>query len=306
VLKNGGIRIVESRLTLSVSVVLLDYLLLRFPYHDEAEWRHRIDSGELQCNGRTASAGTMLQNGDLLRYTPQKLQEPPVDFHYRIVHETEQFYVIDKSGNLPCHPAGPYFEHTLWYDLQKRGSEVHFVNRLDRETSGLLLAAKTPETAAFLAKNILQKKYLALAAGEWDFEQEVKGFLFRDPASGIRKKRIFSPEKPEGVKSETAVTFFRTRETRDGLTLVEAELRGTGRTHQIRATLLYLGHPLAGDKLYGPDETLYRRQKNGVLSEEDLARLRFPRQALHSAEIAFRAPENGEILHFFSVFPSFR
>lgn len=280
---------------------LLAMLAERFTYRSEDEWKERIRRGELSVNERSAAPETLLAAGDAVRYQPEDLVEPPVRSDFRIVRKEADFLVIDKPGNLPVHPAGPYFEHTLWGLLHEECPELHFVNRLDRETSGLLLAARSASGAAILSKQLptMFKRYLVIVHGAFAGQVRAEGTLVRDEASAVRKKRRFLSG---GETGERAVTELRELRQVRGFTLVEAVLH-TGRFHQVRATLSSLGFPVVGDKLYGPDENLYRKLRGDRLDAEDRARLILDRQALHCAELGFRHPVSGEELRFASPLP---
>ena len=280
---------------------VLQLLTGRFTYRDEAGWRECLQKGELCLEGQKALPDDLLQPGMTLEYRPETLQEPEADLHYSIVYEEPGFLVADKPGDLPVHPAGIFYAHTLWYLLTERYGAIYPVNRLDRETSGLLVVAKTPEYAAKLAESAMHKRYLALVFGKFRQEIDAKGTLVRDEASSVRRKRKFILNGTEGEFCRTLLAPEKIFESR---TLVKAELF-TGRMHQIRATLFSLGFPLVGDKLYGKDETFFiRRAKTGMLTEEDYRKLGMKRQALHAAELAFQHPETGKSLHFTSPLPS--
>ena len=283
---------------------LAGFLAGRFTYHTEEEWRGLIREGRVKVNGASAEAERLLSAGDALSYDVSGMPEPPVDAAFRMVSDDSQLLVIDKPGNLPCHPSGRYFNHTLWALLKERcglASPV-FVNRIDRETSGLVLVAKTPEAAHNLQKQFaahtVTKRYTVLVEGEFPERLDAAGWLAHDPHSVIRKKRRFipatepgeNPVSPEGA--EWAETAFERERLCGGLSVVTA-LPRTGRLHQIRATLRSLGYPVVGDKLYGVDETLFLRFCDGALTADDHARLRLSRQALHAGALRFRHPRFG-------------
>ena len=294
-------RIIRSSIDWSgTGIVLADYLAGRFTYRSREEWCKRIESGEITLNDKIVSPETVLALHDKVEYRPSDIEEPPADLNYRIVFEDEKVLVIDKPGNLCMHPAGPFFKHTLWHLLSSRYGTIHFVNRLDRETSGLLLAAKDAATAKKLSRSILQKKYQVIIHGDFPEELPAEGFLL-SANSIVRKKRKFVNTIPENPPFESAKTAFKKLFFRDGLSLVEATLF-TGRMHQIRATLFSLGYPVAGDKLYGLDETFYLKQRTGELTEDDRKKLLLPRQALHSAFLEFTSV-NAEVLNFTSPLP---
>jgi len=121
-----------------------------------------------------AGAETQLAAGDVVEYIVHDLPEPPVATDYRIVYQDEAVLVVSRPGDLPCHPGGRFFRHTLWALLQRDlgKSEMGFVNRLDRETSGLVLIARTPEAARRLGQPLrrksMVKEYLAIVEGAMD------------------------------------------------------------------------------------------------------------------------------------------
>lgn len=291
---------------------LPDYLAAHFSRFDREGWIRAVEAGLVTVNGRMAAPGMTVKRHDRVGYYPPETPEPDAELHYRTVYEDGDLLVIDKPGNLCMHPTGPFFRHTLWHLVGTRCGEIRFVHRLDRETSGLVIAARTRRAAAAMDNGAtpLHKEYLALVSGDFHGSIRAEGFLVRDRASAVRKKKRFvfagSPEADTArldPSAEHAVTEL-TGESHvpPDMTLVRAVL-GTGRQHQVRATLYSLGFPLAGDKLYGPDETLFLKIASGSMTGDDLARLRFVRQALHAAVLEFRHPFTGENLRFESPFP---
>ena len=290
---------------------LLEYLSSRFNYHSSDEWQKHILAGELALDNVVCQQpGRVLSVGMLLEYDPKELQEPAVNQDYRIIFEDEFLLVIDKPGNLPVHPAGPYFNHTLWALLNDAGyGKIHFVNRLDRETSGLLIAAKDSRTAGEINKTLpeMLKRYMVLVHGIFPEEAVIaEGFLLADTDSSIRKKQRFVPLSavPEILpeKSAAVKTLFRRLQGNEKYTLLAAELF-TGRMHQIRATLRGLNFPVVGDKLYGLDEQFYRKLALDTLSAADRERLVLARQALHCSDLGFVHPASGKKLEFHAPLP---
>jgi 23S rRNA pseudouridine955/2504/2580 synthase/23S rRNA pseudouridine1911/1915/1917 synthase len=279
---------------------VIQLLTTRFTYRNEAGWRERLAAGEFTIDGKPASPEDILQEGMTLQYHPSDLQEPEVDLRYNVCYEDDALLVIDKSGDLPVHPAGVFYYHTLWYLLAEKYGTIHPVNRLDRETSGLLVVARTPEAAAKLAADSWQKEYFALVNGHFTEVMDAEGALVRDTASPVRRKRKYIHGGTEG---ESCQTLLMPEQLFPSRSLVKAKLF-TGRMHQIRATLYSLGYPLVGDKLYGADDALFiKRAKEGRLTDEDYLKLGMKRQALHSAALTFRHPKTGQEMTFHSPLP---
>ena len=291
---------------------LLSYLSGRFNYHSSEEWRSRILQGELSINEAVCTdPERILQAGEMLEYHPAQLIEPAVRKDYKIVYEDEFLLVIDKPGNLPVHPAGPYFAHTLWALLKESGYEnIHFVNRLDRETSGLMIAAKDGETAGKLSTTLpdMFKCYNTVVHGTFPDSMTAEGYLITDTVSPIRKKQRFVsnnevkngfelPEKAVEVKTQFTII-----KSNGKFSLVNAVLQ-TGRMHQIRATLCSLGYPVTGDKLYGVNEQFYRKLALDTLTADDRRELVLDRQALHCCEISFIHPVSEQKITLHSPVP---
>ena len=291
---------------------LPDYLAVHFSRFDRAGWIRAIEAGLVTVNDRSATPDMTVKRHDRVGYFPPETPEPDAELHYRVVYEDDDLLVIDKPGNLCMHPTGPFFRHTLWHLVGTKYGEIRFVHRLDRETSGLVVAARTRRAAAAMdnGNTPVRKEYLALVNGDFRGRVHAEGFLVRDRTSAVRKKKRFVfADSPEAVEiqldpsAETAVTdLIEESHVPPDMTLVRTIL-GTGRQHQVRATLYSLGFSLAGDKLYGPDERFFLKIKKQCLTGDDFARLRFRRQALHAAVLEFRHPFTGEDLRFESPFP---
>ena len=291
---------------------LPDYLAAHFSRFDRAGWIQAIEAGLVTVNDRPSLPNRNVKRHDRVGYYPPETPEPEAALHYDIIFEDSDFLVIDKPGNLCMHPTGPFFRHTLWHLVGSKYGEIRFVHRLDRETSGLVIAARTRRAAAAMdnGNTPVHKEYLALVTGDFRGRFHAEGYLIHDRTSTVRKKKRFiiadSPEADSmhlDPTAETAVTdLIEEYHIPPDMTLVRAVL-GTGRQHQVRATLFSLGFPLAGDKLYGPDEGLFLKIATQNLSEDDLKKLRFSRQALHAAVLEFRHPFTSELLRFESPFP---
>ncbi len=281
---------------------LTEFLAGRFSYFRRREWEGEIKCGRILLNGRSALSSDLLQSGDRITYTPSQLREPPVDRDFDILFEDEAILAVHKPANLPCHPGGRYFRHTLWAMLKERRPEAtpHFVHRLDRETSGVVLIAKHAGDAARLGRQMaaggFHKAYAALVEGRFpEAPLSADGVIAPDQASVIRKKMRFFPldsRKPPPAGAKPCCTRFERLQEGPAVSLISAA-PATGRGHQIRATLLAMGYPVVGDKIYGVDETLFLRFIDDRLTGRDRSRLRMERQALHAASLAFDHPRTG-------------
>ena len=292
---------------------LVAFLVARFTYHTGVEWARLIAEGRVRVNGYATLPEVVLQVDDVMRYDASDIPEPPVDETLRVVSDDPLLMVVDKSGNLPCHPGGRYFNHTLWALLKVRYglTDPVLINRIDRETSGLVMVGKTPGAAQNLWKQFVAhtvvKRYTVFVEGEFPERLETAGWLSSDRDSAIRKKRRFTQAEAVSAapdeESEWAETVFERVRVCDGFSVVTA-LPRTGRLHQIRATLLSQGYPVVGDKLYGLDERMFLKFCDDTLSEEDRRRLRLRRQALHADYLKFRHPRFGTLTELTAPLPA--
>ena len=300
-------------------VALLEFLTSRFTYHTRDQWNERIAEQRVLVNDTAAVADRLLRAGETVEFIAQEAPEPPVCFEFAVVFEDYDLMVINKPANLPCHPAGRYFNHTLWALLKTRHclESPILVNRLDRETSGLLVVAKhtgvEAKCRAQFARRQVVKRYIVLVEGIFPDSLQARGWMRPDPESGVHKRRRFDPSAlnpeprtlppPDGpVGGEWAETDFRRLNYVNGVSEVEAILH-TGRLHQIRATLHSLGFPVVGDKLYGPDPMMFVRFCTDSLTVEDRRLLRMDRQALHATELEFRHPGTDHLMRFEAPLP---
>ncbi|MCX5863924.1 MAG: RluA family pseudouridine synthase [Deltaproteobacteria bacterium] len=294
---------------------LLDFVSQRFTYRSQEEWQAELAANRFLLNDTEARGDAILAPGDRLVYLMPALIEPPVASDYTVLHEDNDLLVIDKPAPLPCHPGGRFFAHTLWALLKEQHglAEPRLINRLDRETSGIMLVAKNKATARLcqeqFAQRRVEKVYLVLVEGDFPdtvVPVEATGWLGSDPNSAIRKKMRFYPTQmdapPGAVASSTTFRRISTASTAC-LSLLEARPH-TGRCHQIRASLLHLGFPVVGDKLYGVDEQLFLRFQEDRLNAADHALLRLPRQALHAASLRLNHPVSGMEMEFSAPLPS--
>ena len=250
----------------------------------------RTDHG-ICVNGDWAYTSQTLQTGDVVTVflAEESASEHivPVPLPFPILYEDEDLMIINKPADMPIHPSINNFENTLanaaaWYFANRGETFVYrCINRLDRDTTGLLILAKNMLSGALLsqmsAKRQIHRQYLAIAQGCVPKEGMIDAPIARKPDSVIERCVDFE-------KGERAVTHYR-RLCFDGtcsLVLLKLE---TGRTHQIRVHMKHIGHPLPGDYLYNPDFS------------------RIKRQALHSYRLAFNHPISGKPMEFTAPIP---
>ena len=277
---------------------------------DKGQEPERIDkylSVRMQHSSRNriqkaADAGSIHVNGT------------PVKSNYKVRHEDDQLMVINKPAGMVVHPGAGNFHGTLinavaWHmrnvpSFDANSPEVGLVHRIDKDTSGLLVVAKTPEAKTLLGKQFFRKtthrSYIALVWANFvEEEGRIEGNIARDVRDRLRMA-VFPPDSETG---KPAVTHWRVLERFGYTTLVECILE-TGRTHQIRAHMRHIGHPLFGDARYGGTEIL-RGQRSSTYKAFIQNCLRIcPRQALHARTLGFVHPTTGQQMDFTSPLPA--
>lgn len=250
----------------------------------------RTEKG-LLLNGNWARVRDILHKNDILTVTLLETTSSdsivPVSLPLDIVYEDEDLMVINKPANMPIHPSQNNYDNTLanavaYYYAQK---EVPFVyrciNRLDRDTTGLLILAKHMYSASLLSdmvKNrLIHREYIAIADGYVDDAGIIDAPIARTKDSTIEREVNFS-------EGDFARTHYKCLQRKNGYSLVSLKLE-TGRTHQIRVHMKYIGHALLGDFLYNPDYTFIGRQ------------------ALHSHRLTFMHPITKQHLTFTAPLP---
>lgn len=281
-------RIMTSRIPPLKSEARLDnYCAGRFTYLTPEQWRKEILAGNMLLEGEIVrNVATMLRGGEMLAWDGSGIAEPAVDGEISILYEDEWFVAVNKTGNLPVHPSGRYFNNTLVTMLADRyGRKVYPAHRIDRETSGVILLAFDGKSAGKLSASKGSSEYLALVHGHFPEEGLLVDLpLGRDIESAVRKRRKAGPGG-----TEKAITRFRQVLTAGAISLVRC-FPETGRLHQIRAHLLAAGYPIVGDKLYGRDEAAFLNFLEQGFTAELEKRLLLPRCALHAAKLVFLHP----------------
>lgn len=235
--------------------------------------------------------------GDIVEITipqPERLEVEAEDIPLDIVYEDDELLVVDKPAGMVIHPAPGNHSGTLvnalMYHCGDALSSINgvirpgIVHRIDKDTSGLLMVAKTDRAhnalSAQLAEHSITRRYKAIVYSNIkEDEGTVDKPIGRDPGNRLRNAVVYT-------NSKNAVTHYRVLERFGGFTLVEAVLE-TGRTHQIRVHMAYIRHPLLGDTLYGPAKNRYGAK----------------RQMLHAGVLGFVHPVTGEYMEFNSPLP---
>ena len=227
-----------------------------------------------------------------------------------IVYEDDSLLVVNKDAGRVVHPGHGNYTGTLINGLiyhfdqlpKNSNNRPGLVHRIDKDTSGLLVVAKTDNAMAFLAQQFHDKtserQYLALVWGDVTNEQgTVNGHLGRDP-----KNRLLMTVFPDGDQGKPAITHYEVVERFGYVTLIKCVLE-TGRTHQIRAHMKYIGHTLFNDGRYGGDKILKGTTFTKYKQFVDNSFKQLPRQALHAQTLGFMHPETKKKMSFMAPLP---
>ncbi len=277
--------------------------------------QHALEVGLITVNGKSVKANHKVKAfEEIIIFStqhPDTTDVVPEPMDINIVYEDEAVMVIDKPAGLVVHPGSGNYTGTLLngiaYYLKQQNPHLDekvlprygLVHRIDKNTSGLLLMAKTPQAAAYLSKQFfdhsIQRKYIALVWG--DFEQD-EGTVVAHVGRNQRFRKLFDAY-PEGEHGKEAVTHYRVLERFNYVTLVECVLK-TGRTHQIRVHMQHIGHTLFGDSTYGGDKilkgTIFSKYKQFVDNCLEICH----RQALHAFTLGFKHPVKEKDMFFTS------
>lgn len=211
---------------------------------------------------------------------------------FAILHEDAELLVVSKPAGLVCHPTKPDGRSSLISRVRAYlgvGVTPRLVNRLDRETSGVVLVAKTAAVASELGKlfagRAVEKEYLAIVHGHLREDHGlIDAPLGKDEGSAVAIKDCV---RPDGAPAQTEFSVLQRFSRGEGDFSLLRVRPLTGRKHQIRIHLSHTGHPIVGDKIYGGDERLYLDFVSGRMTDEQRRRLLLPNHALHAAEIRF-------------------
>ena len=269
---------------------LLSYLKA-MEYSSQIVTHLKQTENSILLNGVWGRVRDILHEGDTL--TIQLIENEssenivPTNLPLDIVYEDEDIMVINKAADTPIHPSQGNYDNTLAnavaYYFKEKGETFTYrcINRLDRDTTGLLILAKHMYSASLLSNMVqnreIHREYLAIATGEVPEEGTIIAPIGRVDGSTIERQ-------VDEKNGEYACTHYKTLLTKNGYSLVSLKLE-TGRTHQIRVHMKHIGHPLPGDFLYHPDYSVIKRQ------------------ALHSHKLRFKHPITKEEMEFTAGLP---
>lgn len=271
-------------------------------------------SGNIRVNQEKVKQNYRVKPGDVVRvlfeHPPYEYLLHPEQIPLDIVYEDPELLVVNKPAGMVVHPGHGNYSGTLVNALayhfanlpMNSNNRPGLVHRIDKDTSGLLVIAKTERAMVHLAQQFFDKtterEYLALVWGSVEEDRgTVIGHIGRNP-----KNRLQMQVFPEGDQGKEAITHFSVMDRLGYVTLVSCRLE-TGRTHQIRAHMKYIGHPLFNDARYGGDRilkgTTFTKYKQFLENAFQI----LPRQALHARTLGFMHPTTGEFMHFEAPVP---
>ena len=271
------------------------------------------DNGFVRVNGTAVKSSYKIKPLDVITiempYPVRELELIPENIPIEILYEDDELIILNKPSNMVVHPGHGNYSGTLvnaliyhFHNLPVR-SDAHpgLVHRLDKNTTGVMIIAKTDHALINLSKQFfdrtIERRYVALVWG--DVKED--GTVIGNTGRSIRDRKVFTVF-PNGEHGKHAVTHYKVLEQLGYVTLVECKLE-TGRTHQIRVHMKHIGHTLFGDFEYGGDKilkgTTFAKYKQFVQNSLDI----LPRQALHARSLGFHHPKTGEWMFFEKELP---
>ncbi|RMX21140.1 23S rRNA pseudouridine(1911/1915/1917) synthase RluD [Legionella jordanis] len=276
-----------------------------FPDFSRSQLSSWLKDGQITLNGKTCKPKDKAQTGDHIQLNVkfnenQNQENLPEEIPLDVVHEDEHLLIINKPAGLVVHPGAGNREHTLVNALLHHAPQLinlpraGIVHRLDKDTTGLLIVAKTLPAHTKLIRQMqareINRCYITLVQGHLISGGEINTFFGRHPRNRL-KMAVCSQGKE-------AITCYSLRKQYGDYTLLDVQLL-TGRTHQIRVHMAYINHPVVGDPLYGG------RMRFPAQADADFREMisNFRRQALHAAYLSFFHPESQEELTFEAPLP---
>jgi 23S rRNA pseudouridine1911/1915/1917 synthase len=292
------------------------FLLDRLPNTSRSKIQIAAKNGTVHVNGATTKQNYKVKPGDevaiVLPYPIRQLELIPQDIPLNIVYEDSELIVVNKPADMVVHPGYGHYSGTLvnalihhFGNLPELSEEYYgrpgLVHRIDKHTTGLLVIAKTESALNQLAKQFhdktTERKYQTLVWGDVKTDGTVDAHLGRSP-----KNRKMMTVFPQGETGKHAVTHYRVLERFGYATLLECQLE-TGRTHQIRVHMKYIGHPVFNDLEYGGNKLLCGQPSQSYQRFITNCFSLLPGQALHAATLGFKHPTSKEHIVFTSLPP---
>jgi 23S rRNA pseudouridine1911/1915/1917 synthase len=287
------------------------YLALRLPFLSRTRVKQKIQTGESLLNGRRYASSARLSGGDEIAVSWRKVPEIHPAPDLAVLFEDDDLFAVDKPAGVAAHPSGRIQTGTAIQSIRSRlaaetarrlqagdaGFYPNLVNRLDRYTSGIILAAKHRDALAGMhalaARGMIGKTYLVVVEGTVDRDAgRIERSIGQDTESGIGvKMRV----RPDGA---ACVTEYRVRKRFKGHTLLAA-FPLTGRQHQVRLHFSSMGHPVWGDLIYKDERLFMKYLANGCKTDETLP----PRHLLHAERAVFIHPMTGKKVEIVSELP---
>lgn len=292
------------------------FLMDRIPNTTRNKLQQAISDGNILVNKKTVKANYKVKPLDEitveLSYPPQEIELIPEDIPLNILHEDAEVIVLNKPSEMVVHPGyGNYtgtlvngliyhFNNLPEADMAGRPGLVH---RLDKNTTGIMVVAKTEHALTHLGKQFFdrttERRYHALV---WGDVKEDEGKIVGNVGRSLKNRKVMDVFPPESEYGKHAVTNYKVLKRFGYVTLVECKLE-TGRTHQIRVHMKHIGHPLFNDNEYGGDKilkgTTFSKYKQFINNCFEI----LPRQALHAKSLGFEHPKTGDWLQFESDLP---
>lgn len=292
------------------------YLMIRIENATRNKIQNAAHAGNILVNDKPIKPNYRVKPLDVISivmaYPPRETEIIPQDIPVNIIYEDNDLLLVNKTPEMVVHPGyGNYtgtLVNALSFHLMKNGKELsesnkpYLCHRIDKNTSGVLLVAKNEMTQIHLARQFfdhsIKRKYQALVWGDFHEEEgTIEGNIGRHP----RDRKIMTVF-PDGSAGKTAITHYRVLERFGYITLIECELE-TGRTHQIRTHLKFIGHPIFNDETYGGNQiikgTTYTKYKQFI---ENCFKI-IPRHSLHAKSLGFIHPTTGKEIFFDSDLP---
>jgi 23S rRNA pseudouridine1911/1915/1917 synthase len=293
------------------------FLMDRIPNTSRTKLQLAATNGNIRVNEATVKSNYKVKPGDeisiVLPYPQREIELIPQDIPLDILYEDAHLVILNKPADMVVHPGYGNYTGTLVNALvyhfenlpeAKDGlpSRPGLVHRLDKHTTGVMVIAKTEHAHTHLSlqfyERTIDRRYLALAWGDIEEDGTITGHIGRS----LKNRKVMTVF-PEGEYGKHAVTHYKVLERLGYVTLLECKLE-TGRTHQIRAHMQHIGHPLFNDPEYGGNAILkgtsFSKYRQFVLNNFEL----LPRQALHARSLELTHPHTGERMHFERAIPS--